>query len=126
MVGAGPGLDHCGDPASVLASVRCDLRGGGTVLLHDSDLTAAQGCWRSTLGTLPDLVRGCRAAGWTDAMTHRRHIRLTVACLLEIVAGLAVRLSPPAVGLAAIAVLLVLVLPLCWPRRRGRAGRPER
>ena len=59
-------------------------------------------------------------------MTHRRHIRLTVACLLEIVAGLAVRLSPPAVGLAAIAVLLVLVLPLCWPRRRGRAGRPER
>jgi len=52
-------------PASVLAAVRLDLRGGGTVLLHDSDLTAAPGCWRSAHGALPDLIRGYRAAGWT-------------------------------------------------------------
>ena len=51
--------------ASVLATVRRDLRGGGTVLPHDSDLTAAPGCWRSTLGALPGLVGGGREAGWT-------------------------------------------------------------
>lgn len=48
---------------TVLATVRRDLRGGGTVLLHDSDFTAAPGCWHSTLEALPDLVRGCRDAG---------------------------------------------------------------
>src|SRR5204862_5321585 len=41
-----------------------DLRGGGTVLLHDSDRTAP-GCWRSALGALSGLVGECRAAGWT-------------------------------------------------------------
>lgn len=50
--------------ASVLAAVRRDLRGGGTVLLHDSDRTAAPGCWRSALGAAPGLVAGCREAGW--------------------------------------------------------------
>ncbi|MEV7015891.1 polysaccharide deacetylase family protein [Streptomyces sp. NPDC093991] len=52
-------------PASVRAAVETDLRGGGTVLLHDTDRTAAPGCWRATLGALPDLVAGCRAAGLT-------------------------------------------------------------
>ncbi|MFE3927221.1 polysaccharide deacetylase family protein [Streptomyces sp. YIM B13508] len=52
-------------PASVRASVEADLRGGGTVLLHDSDRTAAPGCWRATLDALPDLVAGWRAAGLT-------------------------------------------------------------
>ncbi|EST35832.1 polysaccharide deacetylase family protein, partial [Streptomyces roseochromogenus] len=33
-------------PASVRALVAADLRGGGTVLLHDSDRLAAPGCWR--------------------------------------------------------------------------------
>lgn len=50
--------------ASVLAAVRRDLRGGGTVLLHDTDRTAALGCWRSALGALPGLVAACRQAGW--------------------------------------------------------------
>jgi hypothetical protein len=51
--------------ASVLATVRRDLRGGGTVLLHDTDRNAAPGCWRSALGALPGLVSSCQEAGWT-------------------------------------------------------------
>ena len=51
--------------ASVLATVRTQVRGGGTVLLHDTDRTAAPGCWRATLAMLPDLVAHCRAAGLT-------------------------------------------------------------
>ncbi|MET7763250.1 polysaccharide deacetylase family protein [Streptomyces sp. NPDC005355] len=50
-------------PRSVLATVLRDLRGGATVLLHDSDRTAAAGCWRATLAALPALVAECRAAG---------------------------------------------------------------
>ncbi|GHE06672.1 polysaccharide deacetylase family protein [Streptomyces alanosinicus] len=52
-------------PASVRARVAADLRGGGTVLLHDSDRLAAPGCWRATLGALPGLIRDCREAGLT-------------------------------------------------------------
>jgi DUF1707 SHOCT-like domain len=63
------------------------------------------------------------ARPWAQAMAHRRHIRLAVACLLEIVAALAARLFPPVVGLAAIAVLLILAMPLCRPRRGGRPPR---
>ncbi|WP_435853843.1 polysaccharide deacetylase family protein [Streptomyces sparsogenes] len=51
--------------ASVLATVRRDLRGGGTVLLHDCDRAAEAGCWRAALGALPALVRACRDEGWT-------------------------------------------------------------
>jgi peptidoglycan/xylan/chitin deacetylase (PgdA/CDA1 family) len=40
-----------------------DLRGGGTVLLHDSDCTSATGSWRNTLGALPRLLDTCRARG---------------------------------------------------------------
>jgi peptidoglycan/xylan/chitin deacetylase (PgdA/CDA1 family) len=50
-------------PASVLATVRRDLAGGGTVLLHDSDCTSAPGSWRATLGALPALLDGIRAGG---------------------------------------------------------------
>ncbi|MEU6406742.1 polysaccharide deacetylase family protein [Streptomyces sp. NPDC046985] len=51
-------------PASVRACVAADLRGGGTILLHDSDRAAAPGCWRAALGALPGLVAACRDAGW--------------------------------------------------------------
>ncbi|MFI2643868.1 polysaccharide deacetylase family protein [Streptomyces sp. NPDC018610] len=50
-------------PASVRATVGADLRGGGTVLLHDCDRASAPGCWRSALGALPGLVTACRDAG---------------------------------------------------------------
>jgi peptidoglycan-N-acetylglucosamine deacetylase len=51
-------------PHSVLRTVRRDLAGGGTVLLHDTDREAAPGAWRATLGALPALVAGCRTRGW--------------------------------------------------------------
>jgi len=50
-------------PDSVYRTVVADLRGGGTVLLHDSDVTAVPGCWRASLGALPHLVATCRERG---------------------------------------------------------------
>ncbi|MFF0669629.1 polysaccharide deacetylase family protein [Streptomyces tendae] len=54
---------HDATPASVRATVAADLRGGGTVLLHDTDHASAPGSWRAALGALPDIVRDCREAG---------------------------------------------------------------
>ncbi|MEV7007480.1 polysaccharide deacetylase family protein [Streptosporangium sp. NPDC051022] len=51
------------DPASVLATVTPGLRGGATLLLHDSDRAAARDCWRSALGALPGIVDRCRLLG---------------------------------------------------------------
>ena len=50
---------------SVVRTVCRSLRGGGTVLLHDSDITAAPGCWRATLAAVPALVEHCRRNGWS-------------------------------------------------------------
>ncbi|MFC7886972.1 polysaccharide deacetylase family protein [Streptomyces sp. NPDC057376] len=50
-------------PASVRATVAADLRGGGTVLLHDTDHASAPGSWRAALTALPGIVRDCREAG---------------------------------------------------------------
>ncbi|MEU2060482.1 polysaccharide deacetylase family protein [Streptomyces sp. NPDC013455] len=57
-------------PASVRARVAADLRGGGTVLLHDSDRLSAPGCWHAALGALPLIVRDCHAAGLTVGPLH--------------------------------------------------------
>ncbi|MGH3095888.1 MAG: polysaccharide deacetylase family protein [Streptosporangiales bacterium] len=43
-------------PDSVLVHIQRRLRGGGTVLLHDSDCTSAPGAWQSALGAIPTLV----------------------------------------------------------------------
>ena len=51
-------------PASVLATLVGDLRGGGTVLLHDSDRVSSPDCWRVTLEVLPLLAAHCRERGW--------------------------------------------------------------
>jgi peptidoglycan/xylan/chitin deacetylase (PgdA/CDA1 family) len=50
---------------SVVRTVRSGLRGGGTILLHDSDSTSAPGSWRATLAALPPLLDGCDRLGWT-------------------------------------------------------------
>ncbi|WEH35142.1 polysaccharide deacetylase family protein [Streptomyces sp. AM 4-1-1] len=52
-------------PDSVLAEVTSALRGGGTVLLHDSDAMSAPGSWRASLGALPGLAAVCHARGLT-------------------------------------------------------------
>ncbi len=49
--------------ASVRARVARDLRGGGTVLLHDAD-RSGRGRWRPALAALPRLVADWQAAGW--------------------------------------------------------------
>lgn len=49
--------------ASVRARIARDLRGGGTVLLHDAD-RSGRGRWRPALAVLPALVADWRAAGW--------------------------------------------------------------
>ncbi|MEU7061418.1 polysaccharide deacetylase family protein [Streptomyces sp. NPDC046197] len=51
-------------PQSVHRTVVRDLRGGGTILLHDSDCTSAPGAWRSTLGALPRLLDTCGRSGY--------------------------------------------------------------
>jgi peptidoglycan/xylan/chitin deacetylase (PgdA/CDA1 family) len=50
---------------SVLAEVRRDLAGGGTVLLHDTDRQCAPGSWHATLTALPRLIAHCRRQGWS-------------------------------------------------------------
>ncbi|MET8641321.1 polysaccharide deacetylase family protein [Streptomyces sp. NPDC004675] len=49
--------------ASVRATIESELRGGGTLLLHDSDRASAAGCWHAALGALPGIVATCRGAG---------------------------------------------------------------
>ncbi|GHJ16911.1 MULTISPECIES: polysaccharide deacetylase family protein [unclassified Micromonospora] len=44
--------------------VLAGLRGGGTVLLHDSSCAAAPGAWRAGLAALPGLLAECRHRGW--------------------------------------------------------------
>ncbi|KAB8193069.1 polysaccharide deacetylase family protein [Nonomuraea phyllanthi] len=50
-------------PDSVLATVTAGLRGGATVLLHDSDHVSVPGSWRPALDALPALVGHCRLMG---------------------------------------------------------------
>lgn len=51
-------------PRSVVRTVCRRLTGGGTILLHDSDVAAAPGAWRSALGAIPVLVSECRERGF--------------------------------------------------------------
>ena len=46
-------------PQSVLATLKQDLRGGATVLLHDSDCMSRAGSARAALGALPLLLDEC-------------------------------------------------------------------
>lgn len=51
-------------PDRVLARIAHRLDAGGTVLLHDSDVTSAPGSWRTTLAAVPGLVGLCRSHDW--------------------------------------------------------------
>jgi peptidoglycan-N-acetylglucosamine deacetylase len=48
---------------SVAGLLKRQLRGGGTVLLHDSDCTSAPNSWRATVEALPGLLERCRDLG---------------------------------------------------------------
>ncbi|MFI9272873.1 polysaccharide deacetylase family protein [Kitasatospora sp. NPDC052896] len=50
-------------PDSVLRTLTRTPLAGGTVLLHDSDVTSAPGAWRSALGALPRLLQLCADQG---------------------------------------------------------------
>lgn len=51
--------------SSVYRTVCRDLRGGGTVLLHDTASgTAAPESWRATLAAVPTILDRCADAGW--------------------------------------------------------------
>jgi peptidoglycan/xylan/chitin deacetylase (PgdA/CDA1 family) len=52
-----------GPPVAITAEVMRTLRGGGTVLLHDSDCTSRPGSWRSTVAALPLLAAELRIRG---------------------------------------------------------------
>jgi peptidoglycan-N-acetylglucosamine deacetylase len=59
-------------PNSVYRSVLRKLDGGGTILLHDSDLHAVPKCWLAMLGALPAILTTCRARG-LDVGTLNEH-----------------------------------------------------
>jgi peptidoglycan/xylan/chitin deacetylase (PgdA/CDA1 family) len=48
---------------SVHRRVSRDLRGGGTILLHDSDVSSAPGSWRAALDALPRVLDECAGHG---------------------------------------------------------------
>ncbi|GAB3146868.1 polysaccharide deacetylase family protein [Amycolatopsis stemonae] len=54
-------------PDSIRRRVTARLGTGGTILLHDSDITTGNGAWRATLGALPALITDCRHRGLTFA-----------------------------------------------------------
>lgn len=59
------GRDWCRtSPERVARTVLADLREGGTVLLHDSDLTSTPDSWRATAASLPLLAAGLGPRGW--------------------------------------------------------------
>ncbi|MEY9966564.1 peptidoglycan/xylan/chitin deacetylase (PgdA/CDA1 family) [Streptacidiphilus sp. MAP12-16] len=50
--------------SSVYDTVTRNLKGGGTILLHDSDCTSAPASWTATLSALPRLLDHCEEQGW--------------------------------------------------------------
>jgi peptidoglycan/xylan/chitin deacetylase (PgdA/CDA1 family) len=50
-------------PESVHRKVMRRLGSGGTILLHDSDVTTGNGAWRATAVALPSILDDCRRRG---------------------------------------------------------------
>jgi peptidoglycan/xylan/chitin deacetylase (PgdA/CDA1 family) len=59
---------------SVYRSVLRRLTGGGTILLHDSDRTAAPKCWLATLAAVPAILTTCSARGLRVGPLHEHGI----------------------------------------------------
>ena len=51
-------------PDSVFRTVRRGLVGGGTILLHDSDVFATPRSWENAIGALPAILTLCQARGY--------------------------------------------------------------
>ena len=60
------GRDWTADASAdtVASRIRAQLKSGGVILLHDSDVTSAPGSWRSALGALPSLADFCASNNW--------------------------------------------------------------
>jgi peptidoglycan/xylan/chitin deacetylase (PgdA/CDA1 family) len=54
-------------PGKIVLEVTENLVGGDVLLLHDADHYSGRDCWRSTVGALPMIVAGIRAAGLRPA-----------------------------------------------------------
>lgn len=63
------------NPASVATTVLRRLGGGGTILLHDSDVVAAPGSWRATVGALPLILDRCGAQGLVVGPLREHRLR---------------------------------------------------
>jgi len=61
-------------PAEVRQTVLATVRGGTTVLLHDTTPDGQGAAWRTTLAALPGIVEHCRGAGW-DVGPLAEHFR---------------------------------------------------
>ncbi|HEX4722694.1 MAG TPA: polysaccharide deacetylase family protein [Pseudonocardiaceae bacterium] len=70
-------------PDSVFDTVTKSLHGGGTILLHDSDVAASVGAWKSTLGALPRLLDECAERGWRVGPLAEHGVRGTTRTVAE-------------------------------------------
>ena len=70
-------------PDRVFRSVRRRLTGGGTILLHDSDASAAPRCWEAMLGALPKILEHCHAEGLAVGPLGEHGVRGSGVPLLE-------------------------------------------
>jgi peptidoglycan/xylan/chitin deacetylase (PgdA/CDA1 family) len=74
-------------PDTVYRTVTRTLRGGGTILLHDSDVTSAPGSWQATLGALPRLLDHCQERGLRVGPMAEHHHREPQPSTGEVVAA---------------------------------------
>ncbi|GHJ43406.1 polysaccharide deacetylase familiy protein [Catellatospora sp. TT07R-123] len=77
---------------SVYRTAVRNLRGGATLLLHDSDATSAPGSWRATLAALPRLIEFAQTRHLTFATLSAHGIDRVRA---EPSGGVSVRHRPP-------------------------------
>jgi peptidoglycan/xylan/chitin deacetylase (PgdA/CDA1 family) len=60
-------------PESINGTIFGDLRPGGTILLHDSDVMSVSGAWRATLAAVPPLLDRCAEHGFAVGTLREHH-----------------------------------------------------